>query len=137
MPINAKPCPNCGARYFPEDKVCPSCGLTIGQVAPEIMRHIPASSTPVPFFIKVLRVFGGVNLAIGLLIGLIILLAFSKSGGLGLILLLAGFAIISECLIVFALFYALASMSENLIAIRELMEEDRYEDEHDANVGAG
>src|SRR4051794_31039373 len=127
MPINAKPCPNCGARYFPEDKMCPTCGIDIGQIAPEITRQVPARLPSVPFFIKVLRVFGGVNLAVGLLIGSIILLAFSQSSGLGLILLLAGFAVISECLIVFALFYALASMSENLIAIREMMEEDRYE----------
>ena len=114
MPINAKPCPNCGARYFPEDKMCPTCGIDIGQVAPEKTRQVSTPSLSVPFFIKVLRLFGGVNLAVGLLIGFIILLAFSQSSGLGLILLLAGFAIISECLIVFALFYALALKSGHI-----------------------
>src|SRR3954471_4098063 len=82
MPINAKPCPNCGARYFPEDKMCPTCGINIGQLAPKIADEISTPSLSVPFFIKVLRVFGGINLAVGLLIGFIILLVFSKSAGL-------------------------------------------------------
>jgi hypothetical protein len=125
MPINAVPCPNCGARCFPEDKNCPSCGVNLEQLPPELTQQVSTHSSSTPLFVKVLRAFGVINLVVGLLIGLIILLAVGNSNSSGLILLVS-FAVISECLIVFALFYALASMSENLIAIRKIMETDKY-----------
>jgi hypothetical protein len=46
MPMNDVPCPSCGARCFPEEKICPSCGVDIDQVASEIARQIPPKKYP-------------------------------------------------------------------------------------------
>jgi hypothetical protein len=68
MPMNDVPCPNCGGRCFPEEKICPSCGVDIDQVAADIERHIPARKYPA------LRVIAGLYQIIALVIALLALI---------------------------------------------------------------
>lgn len=42
MPMNDFPCPCCGARCFPGENTCPSCGVEIDRAAAELERFVPA-----------------------------------------------------------------------------------------------
>jgi len=44
--MNDYPCPRCGARCFPEEVTCPSCGVDINQAASEVERYRPALKYP-------------------------------------------------------------------------------------------
>jgi hypothetical protein len=73
MPMNDIPCPSCGARCFPEEKICPSCGVDINQVASEIARQIPTKKYPA------LRVIAGLYQIIAVAIALLALIGLSSS----------------------------------------------------------
>jgi uncharacterized membrane protein YvbJ len=79
MPMNDVPCPNCGGRCFPEEKICPSCGIDIDQAAAEIERQIPARRYPA------LRVIAGLYQIIAVVIALLaligLLIGFQQSAG--------------------------------------------------------
>lgn len=73
MPMNDVPCPTCGARCFPEEKICPNCGIDIDQVAAETARQIPARKYPA------LRVIAGLYQIIALVIAFLALIGFLLS----------------------------------------------------------
>lgn len=73
MPMNDVPCPTCGVRCFPEEKICPNCGIDIDQVAAEPARQIPARKYPA------LRVIAGLYQIIALLIAFLALIGFLLS----------------------------------------------------------
>lgn len=79
MPMNDVPCPNCGGRCFPEEKICPSCGVDIDQAAAEIERQIPARKYPA------LRVIAGLYQILALVVALLallgLLIGFQQSAG--------------------------------------------------------
>lgn len=68
MPMNDVPCPNCGARCFPEEKICPSCGVDIDQVAAEVEGQTPVRKYPA------LRVIASLYQIIALVIALLALM---------------------------------------------------------------
>ena len=86
MPMNDVPCPNCGARCFPEEKICPSCGVDIDQVAAEIERQIPTRKYPALRVIAGLYQFIALVIAFLALVGL--LLSFQQSASTPVITLL-------------------------------------------------
>lgn len=79
MPMNDVPCPNCGGRCFPGEKICPSCGVDIDRAAAEIEGQIPARKYPA------LRVIAGLYQMIAVVIALLALIAllisFQQSAG--------------------------------------------------------
>lgn len=86
MPMNDVPCPNCGARCFPEEKICPSCGVDIDQVAAEIERQVPRRKYPALRVIAGLYQFIALVIAFLALVGL--LLSFQQSASTPIIALL-------------------------------------------------
>jgi hypothetical protein len=79
MPMNDVPCPNCGARCFPEEKICPSCGVDIDQVAAEVEGQTPVWKYPA------VRVIASLYQIIALVIALLALMglffSFQQSAG--------------------------------------------------------
>ena len=69
MPMNDYPCPRCGARCFPEEMTCPSCGVDINQAISEVERYRPISKYPA------LRTFATAYQILGLAIGIVTLIA--------------------------------------------------------------
>jgi hypothetical protein len=86
MPMNDVPCPNCEARCFSVEKICPSCGVDIDQVASEIERQTPTRKYPA------LRVIAGLYQIIALVIALLtligLLMSFQQSAGTPVIAIL-------------------------------------------------
>src|SRR5258705_4093084 len=86
MPMNDVRCPSCGARCFPEEKICQSCGVDIDQVASEIADQIPTKKYPA------LRVIAGLYQVIALVIALLALIgllsSFQQSAGTPVIAIL-------------------------------------------------
>jgi hypothetical protein len=67
--LNDVPCPNCGGRCFPEEKICPSCGVDIDQSVAEIEHQLPARKYPA------FRVIAGLYQIVAVVIALLALIA--------------------------------------------------------------
>ena len=129
MPMNDVPCPSCGARCFPEEKICPSCGIDIDQVAAEIARQVPARKYPA------LRVIAGLYQIIALVIAFLaligLLISFQQSAGtpvIAILCLVIGFIGVVSFLALSESIKVFIDVEQNTRAIVELLQARQSEE---------
>lgn len=129
MPMNDVPCPNCGGRCFPKEKICPSCGVDIDQAAAEIERQIPARKYPA------LRVIAGLYQIIALVIALLaligLLISFQQSAGtpvIAILCLVIGFIGVVSFLAVSESIKVFIDVEHNTRTIVELLQARQTEE---------
>jgi hypothetical protein len=98
MPMNDFPCPRCGARCFPDESVCASCGVNIDQASAEAERYIPAPKYPALRAIATAYQIFALAIAVVTLIAIVITLR--QSGLIAIICLVAGLAAVISFLAV-------------------------------------
>jgi hypothetical protein len=129
MPMNDIPCPSCGARCFPEEQICPSCGVDINQVASEIARQIPTKKYPA------LRVIAGLYQIIAVVIALLALIgllsSFQQTAGTpvtAILFLVIGFIGVVSFLALSESIKVFIDVEQNTRAIVELLQSRQREE---------
>jgi hypothetical protein len=96
--MNDFPCPRCGARCFPNETNCPSCGVNITEATAETERYTPPSKYPALRAIATTYQIFAVVIAVITLIAIVI--ALRQSGLIAVVCFVIGLAAVISFLAV-------------------------------------
>ena len=92
------PCPSCGARCFPKETNCPTCGVDLAQAAREAERYMPPPKYPALRAIATAyQIFAA---AVAVVTAIAFVVALGQSGLIAIICLVVGLATVISFLAV-------------------------------------